>query len=92
MTVFIAVAIAFFAFSTTLGWGLYGSRCVEFLFGRHAVKPFLVIYALGALLGATVSLGFVWEIADMFNGCMAVPNLLALLLLSGKLVRDVRRG
>ena len=92
VTIFIAVAIAFFAFSTTLGWGLYGSRCVEFLFGRHAVKPFLVIYAFGALLGATVSLGFVWEIADMFNGCMAVPNLLALLLLSGKLVRDVRRG
>ena len=92
VTVFIAVAIAFFAFSTTLGWGLYGSRCVEFLFGRHAVKPFLVIYALGAILGATVSLGFVWEVADMFNGCMAVPNLLALLLLSGKLVRDARRS
>lgn len=85
-TVLTAVAICCFAFTTTLGWGLYASRCAEFAFGHRAVKPFLVLYALAAILGATVDLGLIWDAADTFNGCMAVPNLIALFLLSGKLV------
>ena len=82
-----AVAICCFAFSTTLGWGLYGSRCVEFVFGRRSVRPFLVAYALVSLLGATVDLGVVWDVSESFNGLMAVPNLIALSLLSGQLVK-----
>ena len=90
VTVLTAVAICCFAFTTTLGWGLYASRCAEFTFGHRAVKPFLVLYALGAILGATVDLGLIWDAADTFNGCMAVPNLIALFLLSGKLVSICR--
>ena len=90
VTLLIALAICFFAFTTTLGWGLYGSRCMEFVFGPRAVKPFLILYALVSILGATVDLGVVWDVADTFNGLMAVPNLVALALLSGKLVEIVR--
>lgn len=90
VTVLTAVAICCFAFTTTLGWGLYGSRFAEFTFGHRAVRPFLVLYSLTAILGATADLGLIWEVADTFNGCMAVPNLVALFLLSGKLVAICR--
>ena len=90
VTLLTAVSICFFAFTTTLGWGLYGSRCTEFVFGPRAVKPFLILYSLVSILGATVDLGVVWDVADTFNGLMAVPNLIALALLSGKLVEIVR--
>ena len=86
VSIFTAVSMCCFAFSTILGWGLYGSRCIEFLFSSHkVVKPFLVVYSLVAILGATMDLGLLWNIADTFNGLMAIPNLVALLLLSGKL-------
>ena len=90
VTLVTAVAICSFAFTTTLGWGLYGSRCTEFVLGHRAVRPFLVVYALSAILGATVDLGVIWDAADTLNGCMAVPNLIALALLSGKLVEICR--
>ena len=90
VTLLTAVAICFFAFTTALGWGLYGSRCTEFVFGSRAVKPFLVLYSLVSILGATVDLGVVWDVADTFNGLMVVPNLIALFLLSGKLVQICR--
>ena len=90
VTVLTAVAICCFAFTTTLGWGLYGSRCAEFVFGRRVVVPFLVLYSLVAILGATADLGMVWEVADTFNGLMALPNLIVLFLLSGKLVAILR--
>ena len=90
ISIFTAIAICSFAFSTTLGWGLYGSRCVEFILGHKAVMPFLIIYSLVSLLGATADLGVIWDVADTFNGFMAVPNLIALFLLSGKLVQICR--
>lgn len=83
-SVFAAVALCCFAFSTVLGWGLYGSRFVEYLTGSTvAVKIFLAAYSLVSILGATVDLGLLWSIADTFNGLMSIPNLIALLLLSG---------
>ena len=91
VTVLTALSICFFAFTTALGWGLYGSRCTEFVFGRRAVKPFLVLYSLVSVLGATVDLGAVWDVSDTFNGLMAVPNLVALFLLSGKLIELMRQ-
>ena len=91
ISILTAVAICFFAFSTALGWGLYASRCAEFAFGRRSVKPFLVVYSLVSLLGATVDLGVVWDVSESFNGLMAVPNLIALFLLSGKLV-EIMKG
>ena len=87
VSVFTAVAMCCFAFSTILGWGLYGARCIEFLFDAKVIKPFMVAYSLVAILGATVELGLLWSIAETFNGLMAIPNLIAVFLLSGTVVK-----
>ena len=87
VSVFTAVAMCCFAFSTILGWGLYGARCIEFLFSEKVIKPFMVAYSLVAILGATADLGLMWNIAETFNGLMAIPNLSALFLLSGTVVK-----
>ena len=90
-SLFTAVALCCFAFSTIIGWGLYGSRCIEYLFHTDkVVRPFLVVYSFVAILGATVDLGLLWSIADTFNGLMSIPNLIALLLLSGTVVKLVK--
>ena len=87
-SIFPAVALCCFAFSTIIGWGLYGSRCIEFLFHTDkVVGPFLVVYSFVSILGATVDLGLLWSIADTFNGLMSIPNLIALLLLSGTVAK-----
>ena len=87
-SIFTAVALCSFAFSTIIGWGLYGSRCIEFLFHTDkVVGPFLVVYSFVSILGATVDLGLLWSIADTFNGLMSIPNLMALLLLSGTMAK-----
>lgn len=83
VSILTAVAMCCFAFSTIIGWGLYGSRCIEFLGGERLVRPFLVVYSFISIVGATMNLGLLWDISDTFNGFMAVPNLIALLLLSG---------
>ena len=86
-SIFTAVALCCFAFSTIIGWGLYGSRFVQFLFkSNKVVRPFLVIYSFVSILGATLDLGLLWDIADTFNGLMSIPNLIALLL-SGMVVK-----
>ena len=86
-SIFTAVALCCFAFSTIIGWGLYGSRFVQFLFrSNKVVRPFLVVYSFVSILGATLDLGLLWDIADTFNGLMSIPNLIALLLLSGTVV------
>lgn len=87
VSIFTAVAMCCFAFSTILGWGLYGARCIEFLFSSKVTKPFMVVYSLIAILGATADLGLMWNIAETFNGLMAIPNLIALFLLSGTVVK-----
>ena len=87
VSVFTAVAMCCFAFSTILGWGLYGARCIEFLFSEKVIKPFMVASSLVAILGATADLGLMWNIAETFNGLMAIPNLIALFLLSGTVVK-----
>ncbi len=90
-SIFTAVALCCFAFSTIIGWGLYGSRCIEYLCSSsRVVRPFLVVYSFVSILGATVDLGLLWDIADTFNGLMAIPNLIALLLLSGTVVKLVK--
>ena len=83
-SLFTAVALCCFAFTTIIGWGLYGSRFAAFLFKTdRIIKPFFVVYSFVAILGATLDLGLLWGIADTFNGLMSIPNLIALLLLSG---------
>ena len=87
-SIFTAVALCCFAFSTIIGWGLYGSRFLVFLCRSDKVaKPFFVVYSFVSILGATVDLGLLWSIADTFNGLMSIPNLIALLLLSGTVVK-----
>ena len=87
-SLFTAVALCCFAFSTIIGWGLYGSRFASFLFKTDKiVKPFFVVYSFVAILGATMDLGVLWSIAETFNGLMSIPNLIALLLLSGTVVK-----
>lgn len=90
VSIFTAVALCCFAFSTILGWGLYGTRCIEFLFGSWINKPFLVVYSLVAVIGATADLGLLWSVAETFNGLMSIPNLIALFLLSGTVVKLVK--
>lgn len=87
VSVFAAVALACFAFSTAIGWGLYGSRCLEFLFGTKIIKPFLLVYSMVAIVGATMDLGFIWDISDTFNGLMLIPNLIAVFMLSGTVIK-----
>ena len=90
VSVFTAIAMCCFAFSTIIGWGLYGTRCAEFLLGERVNKPFMVLYALVAIVGATMNLGLMWSIAETFNGLMVIPNLIAVFLLSGVVVKLVK--
>ena len=78
----VAVGLVLFAFTTILGWCVYGERCAVYLFGHKALKPFRVIFTLVVPVGALMELTFVWSLSDLFNGLMALPNLVALLLLS----------
>ncbi|SEA54904.1 alanine/glycine:cation symporter family protein [Marinobacterium iners] len=78
----VAIALAIFAFTTIIGWSFYGERCVEFLFGIKAITPYRILWILAIPLGATLSLDFVWLVADTLNAMMAIPNLVALALLS----------
>ena len=84
--VIIGVGIALFALSTILSWALYGGRCVEFLLGNKARKVYLWVFVAICIVGATMDLGLAWDIADTLNGLMAIPNLIALIGLSGVVV------
>lgn len=86
----VAIGIVLFAFSTILGWAYYGDRCIERLFGVRAVLPYRIIFTIVVYIGATIPLNVVWSMADIFNGLMAVPNLIGLLLLSGLIARETR--
>ena len=80
---FVAIALMFFAYSTILGWALYGTRCMEHLVGLKATKVYQVIFVVMIVVGATTSLDVAWDLADTFNGLMAIPNFIALFALSG---------
>ena len=90
-SVFVALALTLFAFTTVLGWSLYGSRCVQYLFGLKVAKVYQVLFIIIVVVGAVASLDVVWDIADTFNGLMAIPNFIALFALSpvvAKLTKD----
>ena len=91
VSIFTAIALCCFAFSTIIGWGLYGARCIEYLLKEKSIKPFMVAYSLVAIIGATADLGLMWSVAEAFNGLMAIPNLIALFLLSGTVARLVKQ-
>ncbi len=77
----IAIGLSLFALSTVLSWGLYGTRCWEYLLGEKAVKPYQIIFTLVVIISATMDLSLAWNIADTLNGLMAIPNLIGLILL-----------
>jgi AGCS family alanine or glycine:cation symporter len=86
----VTIGLVLFAFSTVLGWCVYGERCVIYLFGHKAARPFRIVFTLIVPVGALAELTLVWDLSDLFNGLMAIPNLLALLLLSPVVVRLAR--
>ena len=90
VSIFTAVSMCCFAFSTIIGWGLYGARCAEFLFGSKILTGYNIVYSLVAVIGATVDLGLIWGISDTLNGFMTIPNLIAVFLLTPVVLRLIR--
>lgn len=78
----LSICLALFAFTTMLGWSYYGERCAEFLLGTKVIVPFRILWVIGIFLGTQMSLGLVWKMSDALNGMMAIPNLIALILLA----------
>ncbi|WP_068718680.1 alanine/glycine:cation symporter family protein [Vibrio tritonius] len=83
----VAISLAIFAFTTIVGWSVYGERCATYLFGHKAVLPFRIIFVLALPVGATMSLDFVWLLGDTLNAMMAIPNLIALAVLSPVVIK-----
>ena len=84
---FIAVAITLFAFSTVLGWSVYGSKAFEYLFGTRAMIVYKIVFVVFVVFGATMELSLAWDLSDTFNGLMAIPNLIGVLALSGTVMK-----
>ena len=88
---FVALALMMFAFSTVLGWSLYGTRCVQYLFGDKGVKVFQALFVIVVVVGCVAPLSVVWDMADTFNGLMAIPNFIALFALSGVVAAETKK-
>lgn len=90
-SIIVAIATAFFAFSTLIGWSYYGEKAIEYLFGGKAIKVYRVFFIVAVMVGAVTSLEFVWNFSDLMNGLMAIPNLIGLLLLSKIIQQETQR-
>lgn len=86
--IILVFGIITFAYSTILGWSYYGERCTEYLFGKAACIPYRILYIIVLVIGPIISLNLVWDIADTLNALMAIPNLIAVLLLSGVIKKE----
>ena len=84
----VSIGLALFAYSTILGWSYYGEKSIEYLLGQKAVMPYRYVFTLFVCIGALVELNLIWSVADIFNGLMAFPNLLGLILLSPVIIRE----
>ncbi len=89
-SVLVTIALLFFAYSTVLGWSYYGEKCFYYLVGEKGLIPYRVIFCATVFVGAVTELELVWSIADTFNAAMCVPNLIALVLLSGVIVAETK--
>ena len=89
--IIVSIGLILFAYSTLLGWSYYGEKSLEYLFGESFVKPYRIVFCIVIFLGAVVKLQLVWSIADVFNGLMAIPNLIGLLALSGIIVAETNK-
>ncbi len=89
--VILTVGLTLFTFSTIIGWAYYGEKCIEYLGGKRSIIFYRIIYIICVFVGAVINLKLVWDIADGMNALMAIPNLVALLLLSGVIVKETRK-
>ena len=87
----IVFSVALFAFTTAISWSYYGDRSVEYLFGSEAILPYRYIYTFVYFLGSLTAVEFVWDLADLANGCMALPNIIGLILMSGVLAKETEK-
>lgn len=85
----VTFGVILFAYSTAISWSYYGDRCVSYLFGMGAVKPYRYAFCAFLIVGATIKIDLVWNLCDIMNGGMAIPNLVALILLSGVVFREM---
>ncbi|MDP6183087.1 MAG: alanine:cation symporter family protein, partial [Gammaproteobacteria bacterium] len=86
----VALGLAVFAFTTIIGWSYYGERCAAYLFGTGVIPLYRAVWIAAILVGAMFKLNLIWAFADLFNGLMAVPNLIAILLLSPIIFSETR--
>ena len=86
----VTIGLIFFAYSTILGWSFYGEKCTQYLFGTRAIKGYRIVYIGFVMLGTIASLDLVWAVSDVFNGLMAIPNLIGILLLSNHVIRETK--
>ncbi|MDY0274180.1 MAG: sodium:alanine symporter family protein [Desulfomicrobium sp.] len=86
----VTIGLVLFAYSTILGWCYYGEKSIEYLLGLKAVTPYRVVFTAAVLLGTQAELNFIWNLADTFNGAMAIPNLIGLIFLSPVIVRETK--
>ncbi|MBY5023654.1 alanine/glycine:cation symporter family protein [Streptococcus suis] len=87
----LTISLVLFAFTTILGWSYYGERCIEFLFGTKSILPYRLLFVAMVALGGFLKLDLIWTIADIVNGLMALPNLIALLALSPVIIKETRQ-
>jgi AGCS family alanine or glycine:cation symporter len=87
----LTVGLFTFVYSTILGWSYYGERSIEYLLGKKSVTPYRVLWVMAVMVGSIVSLPLVWDLADMMNMLMAVPNLVALVLLNGVIFSETKK-
>ncbi|HFI0042547.1 TPA: alanine/glycine:cation symporter family protein [Streptococcus suis] len=87
----LTISLALFAYTTILGWSYYGERCIEFLFGTKSILPYRLVFVAMVALGGFLKLDLIWTIADIVNGLMALPNLIALLALSPIIIKETRQ-
>ena len=87
----LVVGLITFAFSTILGWYYYGERCAVYLFGEKVILAYKILWVAGVFIGSLMELNFVWDLADLLNGLMAIPNIFAVLLLSGVIVAETKK-
>ena len=86
----VTIGIIFFAYSTIIGWAYYGEKCVAYLFGETKIEAYRAIYTIAVMSGGTISMDMLWTVSDIFNGLMAIPNLIALLALSSIIAQETR--
>jgi AGCS family alanine or glycine:cation symporter len=89
--IILGISLLMFAFTTIIGWSYYAEKSIEYLLGRKSVLPYKIAYLIMVFVGAVFSIDLIWNFADITNGLMAIPNLIALILLSGIIAAETKK-